>query len=127
MKGAIVTEELRSSGYLLMMDIDESDYSSNVTRQVTRMISLSGAALVTDWGVSEGNRTIRIGNALLTKTEYELLLAIQEDNSYNCLFGYKTDLWKVVIENAAGIKEGSKYRVSIVLTVEDKYTALETA
>jgi len=127
MKGSIVTEEVRSSGDWLLLEIDESNYSPEVSRLVTRLTTLSGTTLVTDWGVSEELRIIRIGNVVLSKTDYELLESMKDDNSYEFLFAYKNSLWKVVIERVSGIYNANKYITSIDLQVVDKYSDLETS
>jgi len=127
MKGSIVSEEVRSAGNWVLMEIDEASYRPDVSRLITKLTSLSGTTLVTDWGISEELRTIRIDNVMLSKTDYETLKGMQEDNSYEFLFGYHITLWKVAIESVTGIYSGGKYITTINLHVVDKYTAYQTS
>lgn len=128
MKGAIVSEEVRTEGELILLEIDERNYSQNNPRLIAKAIALSGEVLTTDWGFLEGNRRIRISNILLSTSDTEILEGMQEEDAGTYfLFGYKTSIWKVLVESIEKEPSGTKYQVTIILSVVSKYTDLETS
>ena len=127
MKGAIVSEEDRTAGNIVLIEINERSYDPEAVRVIQKAVALSGTVLTTDWGYPEGLREITVGNVLLSSSDYDLLVGMKEDGSFEFLFGYKQTLWKVVIKDVRGSYEGDKQLTTITLSVVSKYTDLENA
>lgn len=124
MKGAIVSIEKRSAGNILIFDVDETNYSPEASRVITKDTALDGTVLTTNWGYSQGSRTISLGNIILSQTDYDILIAMKEDNNYDFLFGYLDNLWAVVIRGVSGNQERER-RAEIDLSVISKYSDME--
>ena len=122
MKGAIVSEENRTAGNIVLIEIDERSYDPEAVRVIQKAVALSGTVLTTDWGYPEGLREITIGNVLLSSSDYDILVGMKEDGSFEFLFGHKQTLWKVVVKDVRG-----RFRTTITLSVVSKYTDLETS
>ena len=122
MKGAIVSEENRTAGNIVLIEIDERSYDPEAVRVIQKAVALSGTVLTTDWGYPEGLREITVGNVLLSSSDYDLLVGMKEDGSFEFLFGYKQTLWKVVVKDVR-----DRYLTTITLSVVSKYTDLETS
>jgi len=122
MKGAIVSEENRTAGNIVLIEIDERSYDPEAVRVIQKAVALSGTVLTTDWGSPEGLREITIGNIILPSSDYDILVGMREDGSFEFLFGYKQTLWKVVVKDVRG-----RFLTTITLSVVSKYTDLETS
>ncbi len=128
MKGAIVSEENRTAGNFILLEIDEGNYDPEGTRVITKVIALSGAVLTSDWGFQEGSRLISISNVLMDQSDYDILVGMKEESTgIYFLFGYGTDIWKVLVQAVNSNKEGVKRLVRLSLSVVSKYTDLENA
>ncbi len=128
MKGTIVSEENRTAGNIVLIEIDENNYDPEGVRAITKAVALSGAVLTTDWGFQEGNRLINISNILVSKTDYDILVGMQEESTgVYFLFGYETDIWKVLVQSVSKNRAGTKYLVTLTLSVVSKYTDLESS
>lgn len=127
MKGAITSIESRSAGDVLIFEIDETNYSPETKRTVTKDNVLDGTVLTTNWGYPEGNRLISLDNIFLSRSNYDTLIIMKEDDNYDFLFGYLSDIWAVVIENIRGRQEKDKMLTRITLSVISKYSAMESA
>lgn len=127
MKGAITSIESRSAGDILIFEIDETNYSPETRRIVTKDNVLDGTVLTTNWGYPEGNRLISLDNIFLSRSNYDTLIIMKEDDNYDFLFGYLSDIWAVVIENIRGRQEKDKMLTRITLSVISKYSAMESA
>ena len=128
MKAAIVSEEDRTAGNFILLEIDEGNYDPEGTRAISKAVALSGAVLTTDWGFQEGNRLIGISNVLMSQSDYDILVGMQEESTgVYFLFGYGTDIWKVLVQSVSSNKEGLKRVVTMSLSVVSKYTDLETS
>lgn len=124
MKGAIVSEENRTAGNIILLEIDENNYDPEGTREISKAVSLSGNVLTTDWGFQEGNRVISISNITTTQTDYDILVGMKEESTgVFFLFGYGIDIWKVLVQS---VDKQSKGLVSLSLSVVSKYTELES-
>ena len=128
MKGAIVSEENRTAGNIILIEIDENNYNPEGTREISKAVSLSGIVLTTDWGFQEGNRVISISNIITTQTDYDILVGMQEESTgIFFLFGYGTSIWKVLIQSISKQSKGTDYLVNLSLSVVSKYTDLESS
>lgn len=127
MKGAITSKEERTAGNVLLFDINENDYRPEGVRIVTRNQVLDGSTLITDWGYSETNKRISLGNIYLSKDKYDDLIAIKEDNSHTFYFHYMNSTWRVVVERVDGPVVGSKRNVTMLLDVVEKIADGETS
>lgn len=128
MKGAIVSEENRTAGNIILIEIDENNYNPEGTREISKAVSLSGTVLTTDWGFQEGNRVIRISNIITTQTDYDILVGMQEESTgIFFLFGYSMSIWKVLIQSISKQSKGTDYLVNLSLSVVSKYTDLESS
>ena len=127
MKGAITSIESRLAGDILIFEIDETNYSPETKRIVTKDNVLDGTVLTTNWGYPEGNRLISLDNIFLSRSNYDTLIIMKEDDNYDFLFGYLSDIWAVVIENIRGRQEKDKMLTRITLSVISKYSAMESA
>jgi hypothetical protein len=127
MKGAITSKEERTSGNLLLLDVNENAYNPEALRITNRSQALDGSILITDWGYAESSRRITIDQLYLSRTAYESLLSIKEDNDHTFHFHYKNTTWHVVIERAEGVPVGDKINTSILLAVVSKIADGETS
>jgi len=128
MFASITSIEERSAGNIVSFEIDESNYFPQANRPISRYNTLSGTVLVTDWGHYEGRRNIFMRDIILTRAVYDILIAMKEDNTYNFLFNYMNETYKVVVRSAQGSQApGNKLRTSISLAVIEKYSDMETA
>ncbi len=127
MKGSITSIENREAGNIISFDVDEGKYSPESNRVVTKDNALDGTVLTTNWGYPEGNRTISLSNILLTRINYNILIAMKEDNDFDFLFHYLANTWKVVIKNIRGVQERDKMKTTLSLSVVSKYTNMEKA
>lgn len=125
MKGAITSIEKRPAGDIILFNIDEGNYSPEFNRVVTKNNALDGTVLITNWGYPEGNRIIGLKNILLSRANYDTLIAMKEDNDYDFLFHYFNNTWAVVVRNVWGVQERDKMKTTISLTVVSKYSAAE--
>jgi len=123
MKAAIASEEDRGDGVNnIIFEVDELNYNSEVNRIVTKENALDGTVITTNWGYPEGNVAIILDNVILSRSDYDLLISMKEDDDYDFLFCYKNSTWKVVIQAASGVQVDSD-RVSTTITVSviEKY------
>ena len=127
MKGSITSKEDRTAGSIISFDIDESNYSPEASRVITKNHALDGTVITTNWGYPQGNKNISISNILLSRSNYEILIAMKEDDDYDFLFHYLTNTFAVVIRSASGNPAKDKVLVNMTLSVISKYTAMETA
>jgi hypothetical protein len=125
MKSAITSIEKRAAGDIILFNIDEGNYSPEFNRVVTKNSALDGTVLVTNWGYPEGNRIISLKNILLSRTNYDILIAMKEDNNYDFLFHYLNNTWAIVVRNVSGTQERDKMKTTISLTVISKYSPVE--
>jgi len=126
MKGAIISIENRSAGNIVSFDVDEANYSPETSRVVTKDNALDGTVLVTNWGYPEGNRVISLSNIFLSRSNYDILIVMKEDDDYDFLFSYLNDIWAVVVKSVSGKQEKDKMLTRITLSVISKYSAMET-
>jgi len=128
MKATIVSEENRTAGNFILLEIDEGNYDPEGTRAISKVVALSGTVLTTDWGFQEGNRLISISNVLMSQADYDILVGMQEESTgVYFLFGYGTNIWKVLVQSVSSSKEGLKRVVTMSLSVVSKYTDLESS
>jgi len=120
MLAAILCTKQRVSGESsIQFMIDENDYSDSASRQITKVDTLNGNVITTDWGFAEGRREIRI-ITWLTLDEYETLISFKEDNDSTFIYCYLTSIWRVIIRSASGSPDGEKIKTSIQLSVVEK-------
>lgn len=127
MKGSITSKENRTAGDIIFFDVDEANYSPEASRIVTKDNALDGTVLITNWGYPEGNRIINLSNILLSRSDYDKLIVVKEDDDYDFLFGYLNDVWAVVVKSVSGKQENDRMLTNITLNVISKYSAMETA
>jgi len=127
MKGIITSKEVRTAGDSLLLDVNENSYNPEATRIVTRNQALDGSMLITDWGHTESNRRITLDNVYMSRSNYDSLIAMKEDNDHEFHFHYKNTSWQIVIERVDGTPVGGKINASILLTVVLKIADGETS
>jgi hypothetical protein len=127
MKGAITSKEERTAGNVLLFEVDENTYRPEANRPLSRNQALDGTMLTTDWGYAESSRRIALDNLYLSRSIYDDLIAIKEDNSHVFHFHYKNTTWHVVVERADGTPVGDKMNTSLLLTVVAKVADGETS
>ena len=121
MYGAIASVSIRTSGEShLIFKVDENQFSSDAPRVVSKIETLDGNVVVTDWGFAEGRKTINI-TILVSVDDYETLVEFQEDNTNTFLFHYKRDSYVVVVRSVR--KNGffgESVRAEIIMDVVSK-------
>jgi len=128
MFASISSIESRSEGNAVTFDIDEMNYFPESNRVISKKNTLDGTTHVTDWGFPQGNRTIYMRDIVLSRADYDTLIAMKEDEGYEFVFTYKTKTYKVIINSAQGLPAlGVKMRTSIVLAVVENYPDMETS
>lgn len=128
MKGSLSSIESRDVCDFLRFDIDERSFNPEGTRIVTKAIALDGTGLTTDWGYVPSSISITASNFHLSRDDYDKLIAMKEDASYSFLFHYRNSTWRVIIQNAFGISDGDRMRVTdLGLNVVEKYPNGETS
>lgn len=128
MKAAIVSTEVRSAGDEVIFDIDELNFTPEVNRIVTKENALDGTVITTNWGYPEGSVVIVASNIYLSRSDYDRLIAMKEDDDYDFLFCYKESTWKIVIQAASGIQaDDDRVLTSVTLSVIEKYSDVETS
>ena len=128
MFASITSLQERSAGNIVSFEIDESNYFPEANRIISKSNTLAGITLVTDWGYPEGNRNIFMRDIILTRAVYDILIGMKEDNSYDFLFNYKTETYRIVIRTVQGTQvAGRKLRTIMTLVVIENYPDMETA
>ena len=128
MKAAISSEENRSAGNSIIFDVDESNFDKEADRVITKANALNGTVVTTNWGYPEWNVLIVLGNVFLSYSDYIILIAMKEDDSYTYLFTYKEETYRCLIQSASGVQaDDGRYLCSISLSVIEKYTDMETS
>lgn len=121
MFGAIASVAIRLTGDShLSFKIDENLFNSESPRAVSKIETLDGNVVVTDWGFAEGRKVINL-SVTVSVEDYETLIDFQEDNTNTFLFHYKTDSYVVIIRTVR--KNGffgAKVRAAIQMDVVTK-------
>lgn len=99
MLGYIASVNQRSLGEsYLKFDVNETTFKPTSDRIVSKVETLDGEVVVTDWGFAEGRKTISM-TVDVSFDEYDLLVDFQEDNNNTYLFHYRTDSFAVIIRS----------------------------
>ena len=114
MYGAISSVNQRTLGEsYLNFKVDEASLKPSSDRVVSKIETLDGNVVVTDWGYAEGRKTIVLVIDV-TFDEYETLIDFQEDNINSFLFHYKNDSYAVIVRS---VEKGAFYGDVIRTTV----------
>jgi hypothetical protein len=128
MKAAISSLEVRDAGNSVEFEVDELNYNPEASRVITKVNTLDGTVITTNWGYPEGNVIITLSNILLSRTDYDKVIAMKADNDYDFLFCYKSSTWKIIIQSASGVQsDGDRVLATLTLSVIEKYTDMETS
>jgi hypothetical protein len=122
MKGMISATTLRSSGDShISFDVDENNYNEGGDRVVSKVETLDGEVVTTDWGFSIGRSQITM-RITLSIDNYETLVDFKEDNVVSFVFLYKWWAYSVIIKTVtkAGF-EGDKIMVNVVMEIVNRY------
>lgn len=121
MKGAIASVGIRTTGdSYLFFDVDENQFNPQSPRVVSKIETLDGNVVVTDWGFAEGRKTINM-SVTVPVVDYETLIDFQEDNTNTFLFHYKGDSYIVIIRSVTKNSFfGEKVRAALQLDVVEK-------
>ena len=130
MYGAISSVALRTSGdSYLKFKVDENLFNKTSERVVSKVETLDGDVVVTDWGFAEGRKDFTL-TVTVTIDDYETLVEFQEDNTNTFLFHYKTDSYLVILRSViktqnvgANIKATLRMDVVRKLNSDGEYTA----
>lgn len=120
MIAAITSKENRTAGEIVLFEVDEANYSPEMSRIITKDNALDGTVLTTNWGYPEGNRTINLSNILLSLSNYDELIAMKADNDNDFLFHHMNDSWNVILRSISGKQTNDKILTSMSLSVISK-------
>lgn len=99
MYGAIASVALRTSGDShLKFKVDENLFNKTSDRVVSKVETLDGDVVVTDWGYAEGRKDFNL-TATFSMDDYETLVDFQEDNTNTFLFHYKTESYLIILRS----------------------------
>lgn len=129
MFGSIASVAIRLTGDShLKFKVDENQLSSESARAVSKIETLDGNVVVTDWGFAEGRKAINLA-IVISIEDYETLIDFHEDNTNTFLFHYKRDSYIVIIRNVrkngfygANIKAAIQMDVVEKLNGDGEYT-----
>ena len=121
MYAAISSVDLRSDGNShLKFKLNENVYNDASDRVVSRVETLDGDVVVTDWGFAEGRRVINL-TIDMPVDDYEILVDFQEDNTNTFLFHYKGNSYLVIVRSVVkNALNGTTVRVAVKLDVVQK-------
>lgn len=99
MFGSIASVAIRLTGDShLSFKVDENQINTDSARAVSKIETLDGNVVVTDWGFAEGRKVINLA-IVISIDDYETLVDFQEDNTNTFLFHYKKESYIVIIRS----------------------------
>ena len=120
MIASIASKYYRTNGYEVKFNVDERSINDpNKLRNIVQADYIDGTKTFIDWGFKNAGATINIGNIILSRSEYDLLRDMKEDNTYTeYMFHYIDQSWPVFITDVQKTSlAGASVIVSILLLV----------
>ena len=121
MYGAIQSVALRTSGDShLKFLVDENVFNKSSDRVVSKVETLDGDVVVTDWGFAEGRKDFTL-TVVVSVDDYETLVDFQEDNTNTFLFHYKTESYLIILRSVIKTQNvGDKIKATLRMDVVQK-------
>jgi hypothetical protein len=121
MYGAIQSVALRTSGDShLKFLVDENVFNKSSDRVVSKVETLDGDVVVTDWGFAEGRKDFTL-TVVVSVDDYETLVDFQEDNTNTFLFHYKTESYLIILRSVIKTQNvGDKIKATLRMDVVRK-------
>lgn len=122
MKAMISATIMRAAGDShLEFQVDENNFFVSGDRVVSKVDTLDGKSVVTDWGFAEGRKEITM-KIVLSVDDYETLVDFQEDNVVSFVFLYRIHAYNIVLRTVTkGGLEGDKVVAMVKMDVVDKH------
>ena len=121
MKAMISATTIRTSGDShLEFQVDENTFFISGDRVVSKVDTLDGQSIVTDWGFAEGRKEITM-KIVLSVDDYETLRDFQEDNIASFMFLYMYAYGIILRTVTKGGFEGDKVVAVVKMDIVDKH------
>jgi hypothetical protein len=117
----LASKYYRSEGDHLKINIDEASINDpSKLRNIAQVDYIDGTKTFIDWGYQNAGATINIGNLILSRDDYDLLLGMKKDNTYTeYLFHYIDQSWPVFItdiQKTGLVREKINTSISLLVT-----------